>query len=297
MKDKLFIWMQFLLPHHILSRAVAVLAQCRIRWVKNSFIGWFARRYQVDMSQAAEPELRAYACFNEFFTRALRPEVRPLAPGSDTILCPADGMVSQVGPVEDGQLLQAKGRHYSVQTLLGGDACIAEEFQGGNFATIYLSPRDYHRVHMPLGARLRKTIYVPGQLFSVNQLTSERVDNLFARNERLVCLFDTDHGPMALVLVGAMIVAGIDTVWAGQAAPAAHGLLSTPYSSHVPPVELAAGAEMGRFRLGSTVIALFGPGMSHLSEGLCAGKTVYMGESIGTLISNPNCLELKNEQV
>ncbi|ALO44798.1 archaetidylserine decarboxylase [Pseudohongiella spirulinae] len=297
MKDKLFIWMQFLLPHHLLSRTVAVLAQCRIGWVKNAFIGWFARRYQVDMSQAAEPELRAYSCFNDFFTRELRPDARPLAPGRDTILCPADGMVSQAGPIEDDQLLQAKGRYYSVQTLLGGDACLAEEFQGGNFATIYLSPKDYHRVHMPLGARLRETIYVPGQLFSVNQLTSERVDNLFARNERLVCLFDTDHGPMALVLVGAMIVAGIDTVWAGQAAPAAHGLLSTPYGDHTPAIELAPGSEMGRFRLGSTVIALFGPGMSRLSGTLQAGKTVYMGESIGNIVSNLNCMESKNEQI
>lgn len=287
MKDTLFIWMQFLLPHHLLSRAVAVLAQCRIGWIKNLFIAWFVRRYQVDMSQAAEPELRAYASFNEFFTRKLRSDARPLAPGSNMILCPADGMVSQAGPIEDGQLLQAKGRYYSAQALLGGNTCLAEEFQGGNFATIYLSPRDYHRVHMPLGARLRETIYVPGQLFSVNQLTSERVDNLFARNERLVCLFDTDAGPMALVLVGAMIVAGIDTVWAGQAAPAAHGLLTTSYSDHIPAVELAAGAEMGRFRLGSTVIALFGPGMSQLSTSLQAGRTVYMGESIGTLVSRP----------
>lgn len=287
MRDSLFIWMQFLLPHHLLSRAVAKLAQCRIGWVKNTFIGWFARRYQVDMSQAAEPDLQAYACFNDFFTRALKPEARPLASGSNTIVSPADGQVSQAGPVEDGRLLQAKGRFYSVQTLLGGSASLAEEFQGGNFATIYLSPRDYHRVHMPLGARLRETIYVPGQLFSVNRLTSERVPNLFARNERLVCVFDTDQGPMALVLVGAMIVAGIDTVWAGQAAPASHGLLSTSYGDHTPPVELAAGAEMGRFRLGSTVIALFGPGMSQLSDKLSAGQSVYMGEPIGTLVSNP----------
>jgi phosphatidylserine decarboxylase len=283
MKDSLFIIMQYLLPQHLLSRLTGWLAGCQWAWVKNSFISWFIQRYQVDMSQAADSDPLNYLNFNAFFTRTLKDGARPVSSDESIVACPADGMISQLGPVEHGNLLQAKGRYYSVTALLGGDPKLAEEFEGGDFATVYLSPRDYHRVHMPLAGVLRQTIYVPGKLFSVNQLTSERVDQLFARNERLVCIFDTDHGPMAVVLVGAMIVAGIDTVWAGQAAPSSSGRMTSDFSRQSPPVQLARAAEIGRFRLGSTAIVLFGPGMIKLQDTLQAGSPVLMGQTMGAL--------------
>jgi phosphatidylserine decarboxylase len=283
MKDSLFIIMQYLLPQHLLSRLTGWLANCQWAWVKNSFISWFIQRYQVDMSQAADSDPLNYLNFNAFFTRALKDGARPVSSDESIVACPADGMISQLGPVEHGNLLQAKGRYYSVTALLGGDSKLAEEFEGGDFATVYLSPRDYHRVHMPLAGVLRQTIYVPGKLFSVNQLTSERVDQLFAKNERLVCIFDTDHGPMAVVLVGAMIVAGIDTVWAGQAAPSSSGRMTSDFTRQSPPVQLARAAEIGRFRLGSTAIVLFGPGMIKLQDALQAGSPVLMGQTMGAL--------------
>jgi len=286
MKDSLFILIQYLLPQHLLSRGAGKLADCELRTIKNPFIRWFVSRYQVDMSQAAETDPTAYPSFNAFFTRALRQDARPLPAEENVIVSPADGIISQIGAVEEGRLLQAKGRDFSVQALFGGDLALAEEFQGGNFATIYLSPRDYHRVHMPMAGTLREMIYVPGKLFSVNQLTSQRVDGLFARNERAVCIFDTDAGPMALVLVGAMIVAGIETVWSGQVAPAPHGLMRNEYNLQTPPVQIARGAEMGRFKLGSTVIAVFGPGMSSLKKHLSAGDTVKMGDPLGSTLSD-----------
>lgn len=286
MKDSLFILVQHLLPQHLLSRCAGKLADCKLTAIKNPFIRWFVSRYQVDMSQAEETEPTAYPSFNAFFTRALKQDARPLPFDDTLIVSPADGTISQLGAVEEGRLLQAKGRDFCVKTLLGGDLALAEEFQGGNFATIYLSPRDYHRVHMPMAGILREMIYVPGKLFSVNQLTSQRVNNLFTRNERAVCIFDTDAGPMALVLVGAMIVAGIETVWSGQVAPAPHGLMHNDYTQHSPPVQIARGAEMGRFKLGSTVIAVFGPGMSSLKKHLSAGDTVKMGHPLGTLLSD-----------
>jgi len=283
MKDTLFIWLQHLVPQHLISRLVGKLAACRWAPVKNTFIRWFSHRYQIDMSEAEQSDPLAFDCFNAFFTRALKADARPLPADERLIVSPADGQLSQFGAIEHDQLLQAKGRHFSLQALLGGDAALAEQFQDGSFATIYLAPRDYHRFHMPLAGVLRETIYVPGRLFSVNKVTAEGVDRLFARNERLVCVFDTDHGPMALVLVGAMIVAGIDTVWAGQAAPARHGLLRTSYTEHSPPVMLARGAEVGRFKLGSTVIAVFGPGMASFAKDMDPDLTVRMGQPLGTV--------------
>jgi phosphatidylserine decarboxylase len=285
MKDSLFILLQYLAPQHLLSRAAGKLASCQWSFIKAPFIRWFIQRYQVDMSQALEPDPDAYGCFNAFFTRALRSDARPLHGDDGTAVCPADGVVSQLGPVRDGLLLQAKGRRFGLQTLLGGDSALASEFDEGCFATIYLSPRDYHRVHMPLPGTLRETIYVPGKLFSVNQLTAERVDDLFARNERLVCIFDTDVGPMALILVGAMIVGSIDTVWSGQAAPAPHGLRKTDYRQQRPAVQIARGGEMGRFKLGSTVIAVFAENRVELNAALGAGKGINMGEMLGTVIA------------
>jgi len=286
MKESLFILMQYLTPQHLLSRLAGKLANCPWRAIKAPFIRWFIQRYKVDMTQALEPDPDAYGSFNAFFTRALRADARPLHGDDGTVVCPADGVVSQLGPVRDGLLLQAKGRRFSLQTLLGGDSALAGEFDEGCFATIYLSPRDYHRVHMPLPGVLRETIYVPGKLFSVNQLTAERVDDLFARNERLVCIFDTDVGPMALILVGAMIVGSIDTVWSGQAAPAPHGLRKTDYRQQRPAVQIARGSEMGRFKLGSTVIAVFAENRVELNAALAAGNGINMGEMLGTVITD-----------
>lgn len=281
MKDSLFILLQHLLPQHLLSRLVGRLAECRTPWVKNLFINWFRQRYQVDMSQALQPDPEAYEHFNAFFTRALKPDARPLDNTPGAILSPADGAISQLGPIEQGRIFQAKGRSYSLNTLLGGDAAHAQPFINGQFATIYLSPRDYHRVHMPIAGTLRESIYIPGDLYSVNQVTAAGVDNLFARNERLVAIFDTELGPMAMVLVGAMIVAGIETVWNGQVAPLPRQPLVLDAAPGQNQVQLAAGEEMGRFKLGSTVILLFGPEVMGWAEQLAAGDAVVMGRSIG----------------
>lgn len=279
MRDRLFILSQYLLPHHLLSRLAGGLANCTWDWVKNPFINWFVKRYQVDMSQAIEQDPTAYASFNDFFTRALLPDARPLDTDQRSILCPADGAISQLGSIEHGRVFQAKGQSFSVFELLGGNAQHADLFQGGQFATVYLSPRDYHRVHMPLSGTLREMIHVPGKLFSVNQLTAGNVPELFARNERVVCLFDTEAGPMAVVLVGAMIVASIETVWAGLVAPPTRQVRSQEYGTSAP--QLERGAEMGRFKLGSTAIVLFGPGHAQWDEKLLAGSLVRMGQKLG----------------
>lgn len=271
--QKAFSLIQYPLPHHALSRLTGQLAKCDAPSVKNTLIKTFIKRFDVDMSQALEPDPSAYATFNDFFTRALKTDARPLGAG---LLSPADGTLSQFGRLQAGQLVQAKGHTFSAQTLLGGDSTLAEEFMGGSFATVYLSPRDYHRVHMPVTGTLREMIYVPGRLFSVNQATANYVPGLFARNERLVCIFDTEHGPLAMVLVGAMIVAAIETVWAGQV---------TPLSGHPQrmrfeqPITLEKGAEMGRFKLGSTVVMCFAKPVAFEDNPL--GAKVQMGQTLG----------------
>ncbi|MGI3744426.1 phosphatidylserine decarboxylase [Pseudomonas sp. 15A4] len=281
MKQRLFILFQYLLPHHLLSQLAGCVAECRVRWFKNAFTQWFARRYQVDMSQAQVEDITGYQHFNDFFTRALKPGARPLDPTPGAILSPADGAVSQLGPIEHGRIFQAKGHSYSVLELLGGDARLSAPFMGGEFATVYLSPKDYHRVHMPLAGTLREMVYVPGRLFSVNQTTAENVPELFARNERVVCLFDTERGPMAVVLVGAMIVASIETVWAGLVTPYKRELKTFRYDEAArAPIHLEKGAELGRFKLGSTAIVLFGPNQVKWSELLAAGSPVQMGQGL-----------------
>lgn len=282
MHDRLFIIMQYLLPQHLLSRLAGCIADCTWPWLKNAFISWFVKRYQVDMSEAVEEEPTAYACFNDFFTRALKEGARPLDQAADSILCPADGAISQLGAIEHGRIFQAKGQSFSTLELLGGNPEHAALFQGGQFATVYLSPRDYHRVHMPLGGVLRDMIYVPGKLFSVNRNTAENVPELFARNERVVCLFDTEGGPMAVVLVGAMIVASVETPWAGLVAPPRRQLRTQHYGQAAPTLE--RGEEMGRFKLGSTAIVLFGPGRTGWDASLQAGDAVRMGQGMGQLI-------------
>ncbi len=271
-----FVRLQYLLPHHLLSRAVGRLAGCAWPWVRVPLIRVFVRVFSVDLSEAREPDPQAYASFNDFFTRALRADARPLAP--DAILCPADGTLSQAGRIRGSDLFQAKGHSYSLLELLGDDPELASQFINGAFATIYLAPRDYHRVHMPLDGRLRSWTHVPGRLFSVNDTTARRVPRLFARNERVVSVFDTNAGPMAVVLVGAMIVAGIETVFTGQITPLARRI-----QQHHPDagLDLRAGDELGRFLLGSTVIVLFPEGVTHWQAGLDAGCHVRMGQALG----------------
>jgi len=283
MRDRLFIIMQYLLPQHLLSRLAGAVADCHWPWLKNAFINWFVGRYQVDMSEAVEEDPTAFSCFNDFFTRALKKGARPLDDEANSILCPADGAISQLGAIEHGRIFQAKGQSFSALELLGGNPEHAALFQGGQFATVYLSPRDYHRVHMPLGGELREMTYVPGKLFSVNRNTAENVPELFARNERVVCLFDTEAGPMAVVLVGAMIVASVETPWAGLVAPPRRQLKIEQYGQAAPALD--RGAEMGRFKLGSTAIILFGPGRTQWTESLKTGDAVRMGQRMGDLVT------------
>ncbi|SDF90889.1 phosphatidylserine decarboxylase [Pseudomonas seleniipraecipitans] len=282
MKERLFILSQYLTPHHLLSRLIGCAAECRAPWFKNRLITWFAKQYQVDMSEAQVEEPTAYEHFNAFFTRALKDGARPLDNQPGAVLCPADGAVSQLGRIEHGRIFQAKGHSYSVTELLGGDSDRAAPFMGGDFATVYLSPKDYHRVHMPLAGTLREMIYVPGRLFSVNQTTAENVPELFARNERVVCVFDTERGPMAVVLVGAMIVASIETVWAGLITPPKRELKTVRYDEAArAPISLEKGAELGRFKLGSTAIVLFGPAQVQWAAELGANSPVRMGQLLG----------------
>lgn len=284
MNDKLFAALQYLVPQHGLSRAAGWLANCRWPLVKKPFIRWFVRRYEVDMSQALEADALAYENFNTFFTRALKPEARPLDPDPEVVLCPADGVVSQLGPIQQGRIFQAKGQSYSVLELLGGDPAQAALFDQGQFATIYLSPRDYHRVHIPFTGTLTHMTVVPGDLFSVNEATAREVPRLFARNERAVTLFDTEVGPMAVVLVGAMIVASIETVWAGEVTPFRRCITRHHYGPQSP-ITLNRGEEMGRFKLGSTVIVLFGKDRVSWADHLQAGSKTRMGEALGRLVS------------
>ncbi len=277
---------QYLLPQRLLTRLTYRLTRARTPWLKNLLIRGFSRHFQVDLSEASEPDPRAYPDFNAFFTRALKPGARPLAAGDGAVCCPVDGAISEIGLAEADALLQAKGRHFSLTALLGGDAERARPFQGGAFATLYLSPRDYHRIHMPLDGVLREMVHVPGQLFSVSPLTARVVPRLFARNERVAALFDTPAGPMALVLVGAINVASIETVWAGAITPP---LGSTIRRWRYPAAEEGAarldrGQEMGRFNMGSTVILLFGPGAVRWEAGVQAAASVRMGQRLGERI-------------
>lgn len=274
-RDELFARMQYPLPHHLISRGVGKLAESRTPWLKDWAIRRFIRTFDVDMSQAVESDPEAYACFNDFFTRALRADARPIGEG---IVSPADGTLSQLGSIDNGTLVQAKGHTYSLTALLGGDTHRAAPFRDGSFATVYLSPRDYHRVHMPVTGTLREMVYVPGRLFSVNQATANHVPGLFARNERLVCLFDTEHGPLAMVLVGAMIVAAIETVWAGQVSPLSGRVQTTRFDE---PIVIEKGQEMGRFKLGSTVVMCFGHDVAF--RDVCTdGLVVSMGQSLAS---------------
>ncbi|MEH6589969.1 MAG: archaetidylserine decarboxylase [Halioglobus sp.] len=280
--NTLFIWFQYIVPQHLLSRSTGWLAQLRHpAWLKNWVICRFVDYFEVNMAEALESDPTAYANFNEFFTRPLLPDARPVSTAD--IVCPADGAISQLGLIEEGRIFQAKGQYFSTRELLGGDEARAAQFENGQFATIYLSPRDYHRVHMPLAGTLVATSYIPGKLFSVNGVTAENVERLFARNERLVCHFETEAGPMALILVGAMVVAGIETVWSGQVAPPPAQPLVQDYQQLPDAVSLNKGEEMGRFKLGSTAILLFPKDSMRWDESYVAGSPTRLGESLGTL--------------
>ena len=279
MKNSLFILCQYLLPQRLLSRAAGMIADCPIPWLKNRFIRWFIRRYQVDMSIAANPDPTSYRSFNDFFTRPLAAGQRPIVADDQAIACPADGCISQLGAIEHGRIFQAKGQEYSLQELLGGSAELAQPFHNGHFATVYLSPKDYHRVHMPFSGRLQTMLHVPGDLFSVNETTANNVPRLFARNERVVCIFETDIGPMAVVLVGAMIVASIETVWAGLVTPVKKQIRRWDYTQQ-DLIHLHKGDELGRFKLGSTAIVLFAENSVQWQADLGAKKPVVMGSKI-----------------
>ncbi len=281
MLKKINLLFQYIVPQHMLSRLIGYIADCRWVWLKNLLIKRFIQHYNVDIFAAVSERLNDYPNFNSFFTRGLKPELRPVVQLANEVACPVDGKVSQIGAIKTDTLLQAKGFYFNLGELLGGSKQDAEPFYDGVFTTIYLSPKDYHRVHMPLSGRLRETIYVPGKLFSVNLHTTNSVPNLFARNERLVCIFDTEIGPMAMILVGALIVCGIQTVW--NPAPQTREITRTSFPPNTNNmIYLARGAELGHFKMGSTVIVLFPKNTVKWVPTIQENSVVRMGQLIGT---------------
>lgn len=284
MNDNLFVAMQHVLPKQALTVFAGWVADWHGGRITHAIIKWFVAKYQVNMSEAADPEIRNYACFNDFFTRALKPSARPLADAP--FVCPVDGAISQLGRIEGGQVFQAKGHTYSTQALVGGDAALAAQFQDGAFATIYLSPKDYHRIHMPSAGRLRRMVHVPGDLFSVNPATARGVPGLFARNERVVCVFDMPAveglapKQFVLVLVGATIVGSMATVWHGLVNPTRSGKLRE-WNYDTQDLQFQQGDEMGRFLLGSTVVLLWPPDTIQLNTAWQAEQPVRLGERMG----------------
>lgn len=281
MSERLAVMLQYLLPKQALTIFAGKVAGSKGGKLTTRLIHWFVGRYNVNMAEAANPDIGSYATFNDFFTRALRSDARPLAQAA--YLCPVDGAISQYGAIEKDQLFQAKGHHYSTTALVGGDTALAQQFQDGSFATLYLSPRDYHRIHMPCDGRLTRMIYVPGDLFSVNPVTARGVPGLFARNERVVCVFESAHGPFVLTLVGATIVGSMATVW--------HGMVNPPRSNAVREwtydgqnVLLKKGDEMGRFLLGSTVVMLFPKDTLKFNAQWAPALGVRMGEVMATSV-------------
>jgi phosphatidylserine decarboxylase len=281
---RLFVALQYLLPQHLLSQLAYRVTRSRVRWVKNALIDNFVVNFHPDMSEAVQGEPLEFASFNEFFTRALRPEVRPVDPDPNTLLSPVDGTISQIGALDGSWLVQAKGLAYTLESLLAAEPSWSALFQGGTFATLYLAPYNYHRVHMPHAATLRAAWYIPGALFSVNTTTAASVPGLFARNERIVCVFENGPLQFALVLVGALFVGSMSTVWHGEVTPrsprrgvqlALEGALS--------PLGLGRGAEFGRFNMGSTVILLLPPGRAAWLPALAPGASIRVGQALAHL--------------
>ena len=283
MSDRLAVLPQYLLPKRALTVAIGALAGLRGGALSHAVIRRFIARYAVDMAEAADPRIEAYASFNEFFTRSLKDGARPLA--AAPWLCPVDGAISQCGPIEGDRIFQAKGHRYSSRALVGGDAQLASLFNDGAFATLYLSPRDYHRVHMPCRGVLRRMIHVPGALFSVNPLTARGIPGLFARNERVVCVFESAHGPFVLALVGATIVGSMATVWHGVVNPPRPGSVRE-WTYAEDQVVLERGAEMGRFLLGSTVVLLFPKNTLRFNLQWAPGGVIRMGQAMGERVAN-----------
>jgi phosphatidylserine decarboxylase len=282
--ERLSVLTQHLLPKQALTVAAGRLAAAERGELTHAGIRWFIRRYGVNMAEALEPDPARYRSFNEFFTRPLRPGARPL--DDAPLLCPVDGAISQFGAIEGERIVQAKGHSYTTTALVGGDAALAAAFQDGWFATLYLSPRDYHRIHMPCAGRLRRMVHVPGELYSVNPATARGVPGLFARNERVVCVFDGTGavaGPFVLVLVGATIVGSMATVWHGTVNPPRLGTVREWRYDEGKPIELARGDEMGRFLLGSTVVVLLPRSPLTFNPGWAPGGAIRMGEAMATL--------------
>lgn len=284
MRARLFVAMQHLLPQHFLSRQVHRLARCRVKPVKNALIGSFVRHFRPDMSDAADPEPRDYPSFNAFFTRSLRPGARSCDPDPRALACPVDGTVSQIGRLDGLRLLQAKGHDYSVEALLGGASAWTQRFAGGSFATLYLAPYNYHRIHMPAAGTLCAAWFIPGKLFSVNAVTAAAVPGLFARNERVVCAFEEGPLAFALALVGALFVGSIATVWHGDVTPCSpRRATQLPLDTGRAASRLDRGAELGRFNMGSTVILLLPPGAAEWLPELRPGTRVRVGQTIARL--------------
>ena len=278
MSDRLAVLPQYLIPKQALTVLAGKLASAQAGSLTTSVIRWFVGRYKVNMAEAANPDIASYPSFNEFFTRPLQAGARPLADAD--FLCPVDGAISQFGPIERDQIFQAKGHSYSTTALVGGDRDLAARFENGSFATLYLRPRDYHRIHMPCDGRLTRMIYVPGALFSVNPTTARGVPGLFARNERVVCVFDTANGPFVLTLVGATIVGSMATVWHGVVNPPRPGVVRE-WRYDEQNVVLRKGEEMGRFLLGSTVVMLFPKNALAFNPEWAPTRAIRMGEAMG----------------
>lgn len=278
-------WPQYLLPHGALSNLMFLFTRSEKTWWKNPFIRWFVKQYDVDMSEAVQQDITCFNNFNAFFTRELKADARPVASAEHSVACPVDGYISQLGPINEGRVFQAKGRDYSLNDLLAGNDDWVKTFTGGQFATIYLSPKNYHRIHMPVSGTLTHMTYVPGRLFSVSPATARAIPRLFARNERVIARFETEAGPLIMILVGAIFVGSMETVWHGVVTPP-HGqklqhwdYMSGDHSGK--PVTLKRGEEMGRFNMGSTVILLT-PENVHWSD-LQPGQPVRMGQEIATV--------------
>ncbi|HUP94267.1 MAG TPA: archaetidylserine decarboxylase [Burkholderiales bacterium] len=282
MPERLPVLAQYLYPKQAMTTFAGKIASARGGRFTTALITWFVGHYGVDMTEAANPDIESYATFNEFFTRALRPGARPLAQAD--FICPVDGSISQFGAIDQDRIIQAKDHNYSTVALVGGDRDLAACFEHGSFATLYLSPKDYHRIHMPCDARLTRMIFIPGSLFSVNPVTARGVPNLFARNERAVCVFETEHGPFVLALVGATIVGSIETVW--------HGVVNPPGAREVKEWQyrpqdwtFKKGDEMGRFSLGSTIVLLFPKERLRFNPEWAPERSVRLGEMMATTIA------------
>ncbi len=287
--DRLAVLPHYLVPQQALTAFAGWVSSRERGWVTTEIIRRFVAKYQVNMDEALDSSIASYATFNAFFTRALKPGARPIA--NAALVCPVDGAISQFGAIKRDQIFQAKGHSYSTTAVVGGDAALATQFENGSFATLYLSPRDYHRIHMPCDGRLTRMIYVPGDLFSVNPVTARGVPGLFARNERVVCVFDSARGPFVLILVGASIVGSMVTVWHGVVNPPRGKAVRTwDYPDSQPAITLKKGDEMGRFLLGSTVVMLFPESQVaplQFNPEWAAGHSIRLGEAMATQALNP----------